>query len=112
MKSFLTVLIFFGFLSCERGINPKVDDVFEVTVAGEGVDCGLILIDFQEKDKDRIEKITGRTGWLRYFAFNLDEEFNQEGQVLIVTVRKTRDDELYACTTQGPGYPWVTILKA
>ena len=56
--------------------------------------------------------ITNTTNGLRYFAFNLDKKFDQVGQILVVTVRKTKTDELYACTTQGPSFPWVTILTA
>lgn len=34
-------------------------DTFEVTVAGIGIDCNLVLIDFNESDVDRIKNITG-----------------------------------------------------
>jgi len=87
-------------------------DTFEVTVAGIGIDCNLVLIDFNESDVDRIKNITG-FDWSRYHAYNLDKEkFNEVGQKLTVIVRATKADELSACTTLGPGYPWVTITKA
>jgi hypothetical protein len=96
--------------SCKNETEPEINNTFEVSSTGEGIDCGLILIDFKMEDKDRIEKITGEVNDLRYFAFNLDKKFDQVGQTLIVTVRRTREDELLACTTQGPSYPWVTVL--
>ncbi len=111
MKKFI-ILIWLTLLSCEKKNEQEISNIFEVTSAGGGMDCGLKLIDFEERDKPRIEKITGRNGWLRFFGFNLDKKFDKVGQVLVITVRKTRDDELFACTTLGPSYPWVTILTA
>jgi len=102
----LLVLVF----SCDDHEMTNTD-TFEVTVAGIGMDCGLVLIDLNESDLDRIKNITG-FDWSRYHAYNLDKnKFNEVGQKLIVTVRKTKDDELFPCTTMGPGYPWVTITK-
>jgi hypothetical protein len=84
---------------------------FEVTVAGIGMDCGLVLIDFNESDLERIKNITG-FNWSRYHAYNLDKnKFNGVGQKLLVTVSKTKDDELFPCTSMGPAYPWITITK-
>ena len=92
--------------------EQEISNIFEVTSAGKGIDCGLIVIDFALADKARIEKLTGGNNGLRFFAFNLDTKFDKVGQILIITARRTRDDELYACTTQGPSYPWVTVLTA
>jgi hypothetical protein len=47
-----------------------------------------------------------------YSAYNPNENFNQSGIELIVTVRKTRNNEHHACTMLGPGYPMVTVIKA
>ena len=99
-------------ISCDQDQEPGKSDTFEVTITGEGIDCKLPLIDFQEADLSRIEKITG-SRWVSYHAYNLDKgKFNQLGQVLVVTVRKAYDSELSACTTLGPGYPWVTVTSA
>jgi hypothetical protein len=109
----LTILIFTVLcISCDKNEEEIATDTFEVTTAGIGIDCKLILIDFKESDLDRIEKLTN-SNWLRYQAFNLDKNnFSVEGQILNVKVRKTFDSELFACTTLGPGYPWVTVLEA
>lgn len=101
--SILTCLL--AFFSCDKGNEPGINNSFEVTVAAEIVDCGLILIDFAEKDKNRIEEITSLSGWLRYYGFNLDQKFNQRGQKLLVKVRKTTDEELFVCTKLAPTYP-------
>lgn len=104
----MTVLIF----SCDRNEDEITTDTFDVTTAGIGIDCKLILIDFKESDQERIKKITNANG-LRYQAYNLDKNnFSNEGLILKVKVRKTFDSELFACTTLGPGYPWVTVLNA
>lgn len=104
----LTVLIF----SCVKNEDEITTDTFDVTTAGIGIDCKLILIDFKESDQYRIKKVTNANG-LRYQSYNLDKNsFSNEGLILKVKVRKTFDSELFACTTLGPGYPWVTVLKA
>ena len=111
MKYYLILLILIVNFSCEKESELTVNNTFEVTVVGKGIDCPLTLIDFRQEDLIKIGRITG-SDWSRYHAFNLDENFNQVGQVITVTVRKTNDSELFPCTTLGPGYPWVTILKA
>lgn len=99
------------FFSCDQGEEELLNDIFEVTTAGVGIDCKLILIDFKESDLERIEKITGQNG-LRYHAYNLDKDsFSTGGQILIVKVRQTSNSELFPCTTLGPGYPWVTVME-
>lgn len=90
MKIFVILIYLTVLFSCKKENEPEINNTFEVTSAGEGIDCGLILIDFQEKDKSKIEKITGQTEELRYFGFNLDKKFDQIGLVLIVTVRKSK----------------------
>src|SRR5688572_9350215 len=93
-------------VSCDY--QEMTSDTFEVTTAGIGIDCHLVLIDFNERDLERIKNITG-SEWLRYQAYNLDQtQFGDEGKVLTVRVRKPADEELFPCTAQGPGYPWVT----
>jgi hypothetical protein len=65
-----------------------------------------------KKDWQRIQELTGSSNWARYFAYNLDQNFMQPGIELIVTVRKTRNNEYHFCTHLGPTYPWVTVIKA
>lgn len=112
MKSLSILILTVLFISCDKNENEVAMDTFDVTAAGIGVDCKLVLIDFNESDQDRIKKITNANG-LRYQAYNLNKnKFSNGGLNLRVKVRKTFDSELFACTTLGPGYPWVTVLKA
>jgi len=112
MKRLATIILTVLCISCDKTEEEITTDTFEVTTAGIGIDCKLVLIDFKEGDLDRVEKITN-SNWLRYHAYNLDkEEFGEEGKTLTVKVRKTFDSELFACTTLGPGYPWVTVLES
>jgi hypothetical protein len=112
MKRLTILILTILCIACDKKEEEISTDTFEVTTAGIGVDCKLILIDFKEGDLDRIKKITG-SNWLRYQAYNLEKSnFSDEGQILTVKVRKTLDSELFACTTLGPGYPWVTVLEA
>jgi len=99
-------------IACDKNEEDITSDTYEVTIAGTSIDCKLILIDFKESDLHRIEKITNSNG-LRYKAYNLNNQnFSAEGQVLTVRLRKTLDSEIFACTTLGVGYPWVTVLEA
>ena len=110
MRTVILLICAISFFGCDKQAGPG--NSFEVVSAGKGIDCGLVLIDFQQTDIDRLETITGENGELRYFAFGLDPQFEQDGKAFVVTVRKTREDELFACTAQGPQYPWITILTA
>lgn len=112
MKKLIIFIWLISLFSCKEENQNEISNIFEVTSAGKGIDCGLIVIDFALTDKARIEKLTGGNKGLRFFAFNLDTKYQKIGQILTITARKTRDDELFACTTQGPSYPWVTILTA
>jgi len=111
MKKLIIFMWLIILFSCKRENEKEINNIFQVTSAGKGIDCGLVLIDFAVTDKARIEKIIGENNGLRFFAFNLDTKFEKVGQIFIISARKTRDDELFACTTQGPSYPWVTILS-
>jgi len=107
----MTLILLASYSSCNEESPNEVNKIFQITVAGEGDDCGLLLIDFDQSDKLRIEEITQTSGWLRFFALNLNKEYNQVGKELKIKVRKTKNEELYACTTLGPAYPWVTVLS-
>ncbi|MBX2970069.1 MAG: hypothetical protein KF803_11920 [Cyclobacteriaceae bacterium] len=103
---FLLIAVFF---SCEREEALRTH-TFDVTFAGVGIDCKLALIEFQEEDLSKIKSITGYD-WLTYHAYNLDKEKYQIGEIITVVVRQTYDQELFFCTTLGPGFPWVTVIK-
>jgi hypothetical protein len=105
------VILFTLVSSCSEDSTPEVNNIFLITVASIGGDCALLLIDFNEEDKSRIEELTQTSNELRFYAFNLSKEYNQPGKNLKIRVRKTADDELYACTHRGVTYPWVTVLS-
>ncbi len=112
MKRLSILILTVLFISCDKTESEIATDTFDVTTTGIDIDCKLILIDFKESDQDRIKKITNANG-LRYQAYNLDKnKFSSEGLILTVKVRETFDSELFACTTLGPGYPWLTVLRA
>ncbi|HYC83830.1 MAG TPA: hypothetical protein VEB86_01355 [Chryseosolibacter sp.] len=97
-------------LCCDEGVEEVPIDVLEVTTAG--ISCGMVLIDFQKNDFERIKKLT-RSDWLRYRAHNLDNgKFSTDGQALVVKVRKTFESDLPVCTLMEPTYPIVTVVEA
>lgn len=112
MKKLVYLLLAMLCIACgSKEEETPVMDVFEVTTAGIGMDCGLVLIDFKEGDSDRIKRLTG-SSWTRYYAYRLDRDiFREEGLLLTVEVRRTADAELSPCMALGPAYPWVTVLK-
>lgn len=85
MKHYWLLLLICICVSCEKEAEPTTASTFDVQVAGVGIDCKRILIEFQQQDLPRIERITG-SPWERYHAFNLQDEDNQTGQMLRVTV--------------------------
>ncbi len=112
MKLLTILVLAILFISCDKNEEEAIANLFEVTTVGIDIDCKLILIDFRESELDRLEKITNLKT-LKYQAFNLDKnKYNEDGQMLTITVRKTADSELFPCTTLGPSYPWVTVLEA
>ena len=112
MKILVILILTALCISCNKDEEAITTDIFEVTTVGIGSDCGLVLIDFNEYDLERLQKLTN-TNELRYYAFNLDQiKFGDQGKFLTVKVRRTFDSELFACTTLGIGYPWVTVLEA
>lgn len=105
--SLFTILLLAG---CEK--DETVYTEFHITVSGQGIDCGdLYLIDFHD-NLEELYQITGNESWQRCYAYDLDEVFKVQGKELIVKIRKSSEDELFACTTLGPGYPWVKIISA
>jgi len=71
VKKYLILLLIVMSISCDNQVQEMA--TFEVTVAGVGIDCWLVLIDFKESDLKRIEEITGSNG-VRYHALNLDKK--------------------------------------
>jgi len=116
MKKLFILIIAAITISCDNHQEDMPSDIFEVTTAGIGYDCHLMLIEFKESDSARITQLIqpiSLVNGLVFHAFNLDRnEFSTTGQNLRVRVRKPLDAELTPCTTMGPGYHWVTVLDA
>lgn len=112
MKNLIFLLPALLLSGCEKDPASPALNEFEVVVAGQGMDCRLPLIDFKEPDLTRLEKITGSAGGNRYHAYDLNESFDDPGQTIIISVRKTKNSEFSPCTTFGPAYPWVTVVDA
>lgn len=105
-------LLTFG--GCKKKSNddnkPKLS--FDVTLVSLTADCGVPLIDFKEEDMPYVHEITGNSSFNRYNAYNLDKRFDEPGQVLTVTIRKVKENELTACLAFGLAYPAVAIVSA
>jgi hypothetical protein len=124
MKSqyFLNILTRFTLLgitllaaSCQDADNLEDDEYntshFNVTVFGQGLDCGdLFLIDVNNNIEE-LFKITNQEGWARCYAYGLAEEYKVPGLNLLVELRAPTNDEFRPCTAMGPGYPWVTVVE-
>jgi hypothetical protein len=115
MKKFTTFLILLTttyLFSCGRSDEILPIAVFEVTTSGISVDCKLVIIEFAQSDRERLEKLTNRNGTI-FEAYNLDAiSFNTVGEKLRVTIRKPLDSELFPCTRLGPTFPWVTVIHS
>lgn len=86
-------------------------EIFTVNVGTGSVDCGLPTLVFTPEDSIRIVNLTGKSGGI-YMAYHLLPEYNQPGRSLIVTVRKPRLDEKVICSSMGPMYPSIFVIKA
>jgi len=96
-------------VSCEH--DETAFSQFNVTVEGKGVDCGDLYLIKVNDNLEKLYRLTGREGWQTCYAYGLAEEYKVEGKKLLVELRAPRKSELFACTTLGPGYPWVTVVE-
>lgn len=92
------------------GLEEKAD-IFSVIIGAGSVDCHLPTLIFTEEDSARIARLTGEGG-RTFMAYHLEQEFNQSGRRVIVTVRRLRGDETVICTAMGPMYPMVFVIQA
>lgn len=99
-------------LSCAEENEIKATREFEIEIVDRVPFCPLTIIQFQPDDAKELQEITGQAGELKCQTHNLPDGFDQPGQKLIVTIRKTTPEEYFACITLGPSYPYslVTII--
>jgi len=111
MKKIALSILVLILMSCDRTDETLPSDVFEVTTRGISIDCKLVIIEFKESDRERIERLTDRPG-LHYEALNLDaNSVEAENQQLRVAVRKILDSENIICTHWGISLPLITVLN-
>ncbi len=113
MKPFIVIFLFImlNLTSCEKkNIDPLFP--FEAEVLGINMDCGIPAIRFTA-NIDQINSIAELSSSREIFiAKNLPTELQNEGTLIVLNIRKIQNSELGACTTMGPGYPWIYVLEA
>ncbi len=110
MKRPLLILLLPGLLACHPATVDK-QLTAEATVLGVSGDCGRPLLDFSSAQSD-IEQLVGSNPYSLFYAINLDKPLQTAGTKLTVTIRKPNANEQLYCTTRGPFYQAVTIVKA
>ena len=117
MKNILFYFMLISFsvalASCEKDNNVKISNLeiegyqFEAIVKGKGLDCGdTYLIDLKKLNGEA--EIANGT----YYADNLPPDLKVAGLKIRLNSRKPTNDELYACTTMGPGYSHLIVLDS
>lgn len=112
MKNFIILsMLTFGvfFAGCEKDDDKVATEKFkfEATVLGTGMDCGetfIISLKNLGANSDIEDGI--------YYADNLAPEHKVQGLQIYLNCRVPNDGEFYACTTMGPGYPHVFVIKS
>lgn len=100
----------FAFLitSCNKNEEATDEQLYPVTVLGRGLDCGdAHLIKFDEN----VPGLPGNTFDNIYYEINLPNQYKVPGTKIKVKFREPEEGELMLCTTMGPGYPQLFILK-
>jgi len=96
--------------SCEKDIDNtelKKSYQYEAIVKGKGLDCGdTYLVE--------MKKLTGEATIAEgiYYADNLPPNLKVAGLKIKLNSRNPTSEELYACTTMGPGYSHVVVIES
>lgn len=107
----LPFLVFLFFLSCEKENNEQSSFTYHAEVIGRNTDCGVYAIRFVS-DLNKVKEIAGESPEGIYIAKNLPVELQQPGINIILEIRSIKDTELGLCTTMGPAYPWLYVIRA
>src|SRR4051794_21220388 len=89
---FIALFIFIT-IKCTKS-TAQPDETFKVRVIALETDCGKPLIDFNERDSNRLSKITNVYSSLRYYAYNLSEEYHVAGREIIIAIKIIGDNDL------------------
>jgi hypothetical protein len=119
LYNFFIITICFSVSSCD--IQESRDlitykeptETFDVVYSGIGMDCKIPVVQFKEKDIEKIAEFAVLScGFGRYYALDLDEEYYQTGNYIRVTIRLPRDNEKIACAAMGPFFPLIVVIDA
>lgn len=113
-----TRLKFLGFIlmlflcNCKKDNNSSSDFPFKAIVLGSNRDCSLYEIKILN-GLDKVKMIIGlSTIDSIYIAANLPDSLKVQGLNIQLDLRKPNNDELGACTTLGPSFTWIYVVKA
>lgn len=110
-KTLLFIFIVFIFYSCQDD-NIVSEYPFEAEVIRKNLDCSLYEIKIT-KGLEKVKLIIGTTSVQDiYIAKNLPNELEVNGLKIKLDLRKPENNEFGACTTLGPSYAWVFVIKA
>ena len=103
---FFAVLITFG---CQDDLVPGEEFTVRIESTSD-ISCGLPVILFLEKS-DQVRAKTNEES-LEFNAYGLDESLNVNGNELLITFGKVKEEDFRVCRTIGIPYPAVSILSA
>jgi len=97
--------------TCTVLVTDEADlEYVNATVLGKGLDCGNhFVIQFD----DSVTGLPFPSGYWNnvYYEYNLPEEYKIAGKRISLAFRAPKSDENLICTTMGPGYPLIFIVK-
>lgn len=108
---FISILGFLFLFSCKEDNNELNSLTYRAQVLGSNIDCGIYSIKFTS-DLHKVKQIAGESPEGIYIAKNLPYQLQQPGINIRLDIRSIQHDELGACTTLGPAYPWLFVIKA
>jgi hypothetical protein len=114
----MTTRLIFGLLiiglinfSCHKDNSP-LDFPYEAIVMGPNSDCGIYQIMITQ-GLDKAKSIVGSSVDDNiYIAQNLPNELKTNGITIKLDLRKPENSELGVCTSMGPSYTWIFVMKA
>lgn len=110
MKKLVYLSLFSALLfgSCSKSKDQKTTGTFNATIVGKGLDCGdAYLIRFDSTVQD----LPNNSMSFLYYEINLPAAYKIAGRKIEVEFRAPSPAENLTCTTVGPGYPQIFIVK-
>ncbi len=92
--------------------NSKPEYPFDAMVLGVNSDCGIYAIKILT-GLPEVKSIVGSTaGDSIFIAGNLPLSLQTEGEIISLAVRAPKAEEIGVCTTMGPSYTWLVVVRA